>query len=195
MGLPRVLTLPNDNLLRIEPAPEIESLRFNGRQRGEFMLEGNAEVDVGEMRGDCMEIQLEMSPLNAQQMGLLVRCSPDGTEQTGVFFDAATKTLRVDGSKASLIAEEPPLVPILPPDERKIRTQVAPLTLADGEPLKLRVFLDRSVVEVFVNGRQALAQRIYPSRPDSLGTRVFSRGGRARVTKLQAWDMAPTGSF
>jgi len=59
MGLPRVLTLPNDNLLRLEPAPEIESLRFNGRQRSEFMLEGNAEVDVGEMRGDCMEIQLE----------------------------------------------------------------------------------------------------------------------------------------
>jgi sucrose-6-phosphate hydrolase SacC (GH32 family) len=110
-------------------------------------------------------------------------------------YDVATKTLRVDGSKASLIAEEPPLVPILPPNERKLRTQVAPLTLADGEPLKLRVFLDRSVVEVFVNGRQAIAQRIYPSRSDSFGTRVFSRGGRARVTRLQAWGMAATGSF
>jgi beta-fructofuranosidase len=195
MGLPRELTLPNDNLLRIEPVPEIESLRFNGRQRSEFTLEGNAEVDVGEMRGDCMELQLEMSPINAQQVGLLVRCSPDGTEQAAISYDGATKTLRVDGSKASLIAEEPPLVPILPPDERKIRTQSAPLILADGEPLKLRVFLDRSVVEVFVNGRQAVAQRIYPSRPDSLGTRVFSRGGRARVTRLQAWDMAAAGSF
>jgi sucrose-6-phosphate hydrolase SacC (GH32 family) len=195
MGLPRLLTLPNDNLLRMEPVPEVESLRFNGRQRNKFMLEGNAEMDVSEMRGDCLEIQLEMSPINAQQVGLLVRCSPDGTEQTAILYDVATKTLRVDGSKASLIAEEPPLVPILPPDERKIRTQAAPLTLADGEPLKLRVFLDRSVVEVFVNGRQAVAQRIYPSRPDSLGIRVFSRGGRARVTRLQAWDMAATGSF
>jgi beta-fructofuranosidase len=142
-----------------------------------------------------MEIQLEMGPINAQQVGLLVRCSPDGTEQTGILYDIATKTLRVDGSKASLTAEEPPLVPILPPEERKIRMQVAPLTLADGEPLKLRVFMDRSVVEVFVNGRQAVAQRIYPSHPDSLGTRVFSHGGRARVTRLQAWDMAATGSF
>lgn len=190
-----VIERHRDNALRLEPVREVESLRFNGRSRSGFIVESNAEVDLGEMRGDCLEIQLEIRPLDAQPVGLRVRCSPDGAEQTVILFDPATSTLSVDGNQASRIAEEPPLVPILPPAERKIRAQVAPLGLAGGEPLKLRVFLDRSVVEVFANNRQALAQRIYPSRRDSLGTRVFSRGGRAKVTRLQAWDMAGSGSF
>jgi sucrose-6-phosphate hydrolase SacC (GH32 family) len=195
IALPRVLTLPDDNILRIEPVPEVESLRFNHRQRGEFTLEANSEVKINEIRGDCLEIQLEINPIDAQQTGLLVRCSSDDAEQTGIFYDAVTKKFKIDGSKASLIAEEPPFVPILPPDERRIRTQAAPFALAGGESIKLRVFLDRSIVEVFVNGRQALTQRIYPSRSDSLGIRVFSRGGRAKVKTIEAWDMAATNSL
>jgi len=34
-----------------------------------------------------------------------------------------------------------------------------------GEPVHLRIFVDRSVVEVFVNGRQCVAVRVYPGRP------------------------------
>ena len=41
--------------------------------------------------------------------------------------------------------------------------------LQPREPLKLRIFIDRSVVEVFANGRQCMTQRIYPARRDSLG--------------------------
>lgn len=34
--------------------------------------------------------------------------------------------------------------------------------LAPDEPLKLRVFIDRCIVEVFVNGRQCLTARVIP---------------------------------
>ena len=34
-----------------------------------------------------------------------------------------------------------------------------------GQPLELRVFVDRSVVEVFANDRHYLAKRIYPAPP------------------------------
>jgi len=51
--------------------------------------------------------------------------------------------------------------------------------------------VDRSVVEVFANDRQAVMRRIYPSRADSLGVTLFSLGGAAVVTALEAWDMAP----
>ena len=61
--------------------------------------------------------------------------------------------------------------------------------LQPREPLKLRIFIDRSVVEVFANGRQCMTQRIYPARRDSLGVALFSSGGNARCTALDAWDM------
>jgi beta-fructofuranosidase len=64
------------------------------------------------------------------------------------------------------------------------------LTLAPGEPLRLHIFLDRSLLEVFANGRQCLTQRLWPTRPDALGVSLFSRGGPAEVKSLQAWDIA-----
>jgi beta-fructofuranosidase len=57
------------------------------------------------------------------------------------------------------------------------------------ETLKLRVFLDRSVVEVFVNGRQALAARVYPSRDDSIGVSLLSRGKDSELKVLEAFQM------
>ena len=76
-----------------------------------------------------------------------------------------------------------------------VTAQEAPFTLAPGEPLTLRVFLDRSILEVFANRRQCLTQRIYPTRADSLGVALFATGGDATVTSLRAWDMAPSNPW
>ena len=73
--------------------------------------------------------------------------------------------------------------------------EAGPFELKTGEPLKLRVFVDKSVVEVFANRRQAVMRRIYPSREDSVGVRLFSIGGPARVTALHAWDMMPSNPY
>ena len=61
--------------------------------------------------------------------------------------------------------------------------------LPSEQTLKLRIFLDRSVVEVFANDRVCLASRIYPTRADSRGLTLFARGGSARLSSLDAWEM------
>ena len=76
-----------------------------------------------------------------------------------------------------------------------MKAQEAPFELRDGERLKLRIFVDRSVLEVFANGRQCITQRIHPTRSDSLGVALFSRGGGANVLSLDAWEMAPANSY
>jgi beta-fructofuranosidase len=63
--------------------------------------------------------------------------------------------------------------------------------LAEDETLKLQVFLDASVIEIFANDRACLTSRIYPSRPDSLGIGVFARGEKALLKALDVWDMRP----
>lgn len=68
-------------------------------------------------------------------------------------------------------------------------------TLKQGEMLKLRIYLDRSVMEVFANGRQCITQLIYPSRPDSLGVSLFASGGSVKIKSLNAWDISPTNSW
>ena len=128
----------------------------------------------------------------------MVRCSPDGAEQTVILYDAAAGKLKVGISRSSLDEEirypyyrNQKALSRMPKEERCVAAQEAPFALAAGETLTLRVFLDRSVLEVFANGRQCITQRIYPSRSDSTGIALFSRGGSANVELLEAWPMAP----
>jgi beta-fructofuranosidase len=105
----------------------------------------------------------------------------DGKEETLVYYDAADKKLKIDTRKSSL-------------GEGPKKTEAGPFELGAAESLKLQVFVDKSVVEVFANDRQAVMRRIYPSRADSVGVKLFSKGGSASVRKLQAWDMMPANA-
>ena len=182
MSLPRVLSLGPDGSLRMNPPQEIERLRYNGKQKTGLTIADGAELALGDIHGNSLELELEISAPDARQFGLKVCCSPGGEEQTPVFYDAVEKKLKVDTTKSSL-TEGPKSV------------EAGPFTLPTDEPLRLRIFVDKSVVEVFANGRQAVMRRIYPSRPDSIGVKLFSNGGPAEVRMLRAWEMAPSNPY
>ena len=84
--------------------------------------------------------------------------------------------------------------PHLAENEQYVTAQEGPFELAPGEPLILRIFLDRSILEVFANRRQCVTQRIYPTRADCTGVSLFARGGAARLKSLRAWPLAPAGT-
>ena len=198
MTLPRVLSLGSDGTLRIEPAPEVEALRINHRIHRNMQLSANSERLLEGVRGDALELALEMKPRGPREFGVKVRCSPDGAEQTLVAYDPAAKKLKVIMAKSSLdrrveyIYYRQRAAPTrLPPEQRTVQAQEAPLELRAGESLKLRIFLDRSVLEVFANGRQCITQRIYPTRADSLGVALYSHGDAVSVPTVEAWDLAP----
>ena len=67
--------------------------------------------------------------------------------------------------------------------------ETAPIYMEINEPLKLRVFIDKSVVEVFVNGKQALAVRVYPSLSSSVGVSLRAQGQETELKSLEAWQM------
>jgi beta-fructofuranosidase len=182
MSLPRVLSLAEDGSLRMNPPEEIERLRFNGKKKADVEINADSEVPLPEISGHSLELNLEMNAADAKQYGVKVCSSPDGEEQTLVYYDATDKKLKVDATKSSL-------------DDTSKKIEAGPFALNAGETLKLRVFVDKSVVEVFANdGRQAVMRRIYPTRPDSTGVAIFSRGGPAKVINLEAWEMMPSNA-
>ena len=67
--------------------------------------------------------------------------------------------------------------------------KLPPFFIAQDETLKLRVFIDKSVVEVFVNGKQCVAMRVYPGREDSVGVSLRSQGQDSELRSLDAWQM------
>ena len=195
MSLPRVLSLDADGRLAIEPAEELHSLRRNHRRREGIELAADAELPLDDMRGDRLELVVEIEPCDAREVGVVVRRSPDGAEQTPVAYDVNAKLLRIDLSKSSLDRRVKHRTFCCATGENpEVQAQQAPLELAPGEPLRLRIFLDGSIMEVFANGRQCVTQRIYPTRGDSAGVRLFARGGRALASSVEAWDLAAANS-
>ncbi|MHC4503866.1 MAG: GH32 C-terminal domain-containing protein, partial [Planctomycetota bacterium] len=182
MSLPRLLWLGEDGTLRMRPPEELETLRYNGQSRDNLTVEAGSELKLDDIRGRSIELSLEMAPRGAKQFGVKVCCSPGGEEETLVFYDAAEKKLKVDTRNSSQ-------------REGPKKVEAGPFELGPGEPLRLRVFVDKSVVEVFANDRQAVARRIYPSREDSVGVALFSNGGETKVPRLEAWDMMPSNPY
>jgi beta-fructofuranosidase len=182
MSLPRVLWLGEDRTLRMRPAEELARLRYNGRKRTGLSVEADGELILEGVRGNSIELAVEMVPDGAGQFGVKVCRSAAGEEETLVYYDAAEKKLAIDTRRSSL-GEGPKSV------------EAGPLELKPGEPLTLRVFVDKSVVEVFANDRQAVMRRIYPTREDSVGVALFSRGGSVEVPSVEAWEMMPSNPY
>jgi beta-fructofuranosidase len=177
MSLPRVLSLSVDNMLRIEPAPELEQLRGTHLCLKDLSVLPTSMTQFREIQGDCLEIQVEFIPDEATELSVGVRCASEGAEQTLICYDRLHGMLLIDRQRSSLSADV----------ERDIRT--GPLALAAGESLFLHIFLDRSVIEVFANSRLCMSSRIYPSRTDSSGVGFFAHGGSARIKALDIWEM------
>lgn len=182
LSLPRVLTLGDDGRLRMDVPEEIERLRYSPVRRDAFNLAPDATLPLDDIAGDSLELQVEMDSATASAYGVKVRVAPDASEETSIYYDAAKKRLKVDTRRAG-------------PNDAPGKLEAAPFELASGERLRLRVFVDRSVVEVFANDRQAVARRIYPAHSDSVGVHVFAQGGGARVHGLSAWRIAPANAF
>jgi len=195
MTLPRVLSLNEDGTLRIEPAEELKRLRMHARGHERIRVADGSPVTLDDVRGECLELDLTIKPGSAKRFGIKLRCSPDGAEQTVIECNPSAKHLKIDVSKSSLDQVKYFTFCMKGGNNPQVTEQKAAFQLKKGENLRLRIFLDRSILEVFANARQCITQRIYPAQSDSLGVVLFSKGGFVEVESLQAWQMAPTNHW
>ncbi|MBI5567006.1 MAG: glycoside hydrolase family 32 protein, partial [Chloroflexi bacterium] len=178
MSIPITVSLRSDNQLKLEPAAELKALR--GKHWHYENLEINADRPglPDEVHGNCLEIEAEFEPEAAAEFGLTICCSPDGEEHTHLVYQTASKRLvvEIDHSSLSPAVDRDPLQ--------------SPIELDAAGRLRIHLFLDHSVLEVFVNETLCLASRIYPTRADSLGVRAFARNGRTRLNSMDVWSMS-----
>lgn len=192
MSMPRVLTLAKDKKsLRIEPPKEIELLRYQPQTAAPFTVAGGKSVSLPGISGTSLELAMTMQPGQAKQFGLKVFCSADGREQTPIFFDLQKNTVRIDTRQSSLETIHYKKYAMVKEPDNFVSVQEAPFTLQKDEPIQLRIFLDKSMLEVFVNGRQCITQVLYPTLPDATGLQVFSEDAAVKVNQVKAWQLFP----
>lgn len=160
-ALPRELWYDEKrHCLGISPARELKTLRYLQKD--------------GVWNGSSYETELVFSHKKAHMAGLSVRIGENG-EHTDIYYDAENGMLVFDTENSGCRG-------------RKI-IERAPLRLDDGEELRLDIFVDKSVIEVFANDRQCIARKIYPSGKNR-GTAVL--GCPDLVT---SWKMMETNLY
>ncbi|HOD81016.1 MAG: Levanase precursor [Planctomycetes bacterium ADurb.Bin126] len=162
-SLPRELELPADGVLRIRPLRELAKLRRDEQAWNDVAVQADAERPLAEIKGDALELEIVFAAPAADEFGLRLLGDAEGKNPMSIVAGAKRKTLTVGGTNA-------------------------PFELKDGEDLTLRVFIDKNMVEVFANDRQAAAFVQKDVRKDP-NVRLFAKGSPVKVKSLKAWKM------
>lgn len=195
MTLPRRLSLTGKDEISITPAGDIESLRRDHFHVDSMMIPANQEILLKGVAGNTIEIIAEIDPMQAPLVELNVLRSLDREEYTRISFlknrgyrDQVSQFSPLPRTFASVISLDTSCSSTAPDVHSRI-PETAQFPFGDDEILQLRVFVDRSVVEVFVNNRQCISARVYPEREDSLGVSIHSRGQECKLRSLDVWQM------
>lgn len=170
-GLPVELSLDKNDELIIKPIEEIKKLR------GEEIIScQNCDLEsVNEMlknvEGDQLEILVEFENSD-KQYGLEVRKSKKGTDKGMIFFDVDQNEVVFD--KVNSQGE----------DQKAAR---APIKL-NGENLELNIFLDKSMIELYINNKVSITNRIYSEDKDAGGIELTGPSD-LKIKNIQIWKM------
>lgn len=164
LSLPREVSLNQQQRIEMRPAKELEALRTVWRPWNVETL--NNQQQTVEESGEAVEVILtwDRAGSNAEQYGLSLG---DGLK---VYVDDQARRLVVERHY---------------PQHGLCGTRSVPLSA--GDSLNLRLFIDRSSVEVFVNdGEACLSSRIYPD-DNRRELALFAWSGTAKVTDSGMW--------
>jgi sucrose-6-phosphate hydrolase SacC (GH32 family) len=179
-SLPRELSLPKDGVLRIKPLRELESLRYDPIVINDFSIsELTKEVrpnvvppgkSITSLNGDALEINITIDRKQADRKLFGFTLFSDGKGGgLPIFFKPENATLRVGNTEAPFALS----------------------SLPAGENIKLRIFIDKYLVEVFANDRQAIvaSHEDYMNKTDF---NAFTVGAPLTLKKIEIWKIKAT---
>lgn len=177
-GLPVEMKIGPDGDLRLAPIDELKSLREALLLDLRDVTPAAAAAALSQVGGDMIELELELAPAtgSSAKRGLVLRKAPDNSEHTDLYVDLARQRFEIDREHTTL-----------DPDMRSRGVQGGAFDAA-GENLRLRVFLDRSMVEAYLNERKSLTSRVFPARPDASGLALMA-APEDRVVNLKVWRL------
>ncbi|WP_082360775.1 glycoside hydrolase family 32 protein [Bacillus sp. FJAT-28004] len=166
MTMPREVVLQGE-LLLFKPLEETKNYRHNAFEASDIYLSGAKDMEVS---GDCYELEVVFKAEQTEEFGLKLRVY--GEEETVLSYRQEEGIFRFNRDKSGIGLG----------GER--RTSVE---LKDGL-LALSIFVDKSSVEVFIQGgEKVMTGRIYPGT-DSLGILAYAEG-ECTIVSFKKWDI------
>lgn len=175
-SLPQVWELSADNELQVTPHPNVQDYRGEMTEFNSISLTPEIS-DYLNKSGRHYEIDATVNTGSASKIGFILGQSDDKTEQLKVYYDVPAQEWVIDASQSSLAEGA----------RKDIRRGAYPL--AAGETFDVKIFVDGSVLEVFINGEDHFTGRFFPTLPSSDGIEMFVEGGNATAENVKIWEM------
>ncbi|MDB6121736.1 MAG: hypothetical protein JWQ71_729 [Pedosphaera sp.] len=161
LSLPRQLSLSSDGQLRQTPAPQLTKLRGKPVKLRNVSVSSEAAT-LALPKTNTLEIQADIDLKTA---------------------DSITVTIKSGTKNAQ------PIVMNFSRSEFKMTGAEAPLSLDKKKPhLNLRIFIDRSVLEVFAN-ETACATKVISPLDANATLEICAQGNAAQANLVEAWPM------
>lgn len=180
--LPREISLFSDAdgqiYASVVPSPEVDALRGKVVDKAAGVKLGakpRAYTLPQENSGVC-EITLDAEAHGAKELTFVL--SNDEGDKVTMIYDVAGHTFSFDRKESGVVdfSENFPAVTVAPTHE------------VDGS-LSLRIFIDRSSIEIFGNdGRFAMTNLVFPNAPYSW-LQISADGGKARLNDLKVYSL------
>lgn len=175
MILPRELSYKNGRLYQ-SPVKEIENYRANKVESGSFLLASESKAVEG-IAGDTLELEVKIQVGNASKTG--VKVFKGSEHETLIYYDASSNTVVLDRSNSGKNCKGA---------EVNYFTRRVDATPIDGV-ITLRIFLDNTSCEVFINGGEStLTANIYANE-DEEGIEFYSENGNATILSATKYDL------
>ncbi len=161
MSLPRELTLDSQLRLIQKPARELQSLRRD-HKKIDSLKASSMTIPIPGLTGDTFELVATLDPGDSRRCGLLLEGDQLGEQSQSITLEEGV--LDVAGTK----------VPV-----------------EKGKPVQLRLFLDKSVLELFINNGRASVTKVCYFDGDRDNISFFADQGTATLQSPEFWRLAP----
>ncbi|NBH93679.1 DUF4980 domain-containing protein [Duncaniella sp. C9] len=156
------------------PSPEVDALRG-------ALVKSVSKTSLGSKARtysipELCEIDMEISPKKAESVE--IELSNAAGEKVVMIYDAKSDSLSFDRRKSGIVdfSQDFPAVTVSP-------------AYTDGDKVGLRIFIDRSSIEVFgKDGRFAMTNLVFPNSPYSRLS-VRATGGSVRLSDLKIYSI------
>ncbi|MGA8980139.1 MAG: glycoside hydrolase family 32 protein [Pedococcus sp.] len=180
MSLPRLVALGADGALVLGPAPEVAALRTDEQA---YAAQPLTDFPLLLRAGDQRDLEATLVLEPGAGVALTLAATPEGEEATVLRITRSAATSGAHGGSVELDRSRSSLDTSVDATPR-----CGPVPIGPDGVVDVRVLLDHSALEVFVNGR-ALTARIYPTREDATATSLSLLTGTAQLGRATTWAM------
>ncbi len=180
-SLPREWSLDASGNLCQKPYEGLTALRSGaGFSKAALTLDGTLALNG--ISGRAVELLGEFT-VGSGKCGFSLL--DDGMSAVKVYYDGATNEIIVDASGVDRLVNDSGVFD-------GVYRSALPRQLAKGETVKLNVFFDHSVLDIFVNDTWASSVRVFAKAHAAEDAKVFADGAN-EVKRIEAWNLKGTG--